>query len=234
MTKSASLRLLLSSCAVILSCSGSTGPKADETWPEIMVLPIRVTPVNANGAGDVVFSAQLPIENRPFLEMGATVASPTGPKQLPNFEFYVAAGAEVVSPVNGVVIDVVAHSHVADFGVLIARTANSRGVWVEVDHITNPRVVKGSVVTAGQVIGNAGLSSRDQIGRVELQISKSDGNKIRHFCPNLAFAASERARIESEITTLMAAVEAWSGNSNNYNQAAMFRPGCNLEVYTEG
>ena len=204
----------------------------DAGWPEIEMLPIQVAPAVGNFAGDVMLDPAKWLAGKPFLEMGATVQSPTGSKQIPNFEFYVRAGGVVVAPVDGVVWSVNHHTEFDDYGILIRRGSHTE-LWVEVDHVSEPTIRAGDVVTAGQPIGRAGHTSDPVVGRVELQVSDGSDRPIRHYCPSLAFAPAATADIESKLTRLMQDVEARAGNTALYGEASMVRVGCNAESMAE-
>ncbi len=92
-----------------------------------------------------------------------------------------------------------------------------------------PTVHPGGHVVAGQTIGTAGKTGEPSLGRVELQVSDGTRQPITHFCPNVAFAPSATANIAAKLSRLMQDIEARNLNSNLYNEAAMFRVGCNME-----
>jgi len=165
--------------------------------------------------------------------MGSFVQSPTGPKQIPNFEFYVRPTAVVVAPASGMIWRVVFHADFDDYAILI-RERNEGFLWVEIDHVSNPTVKAGDRVTAGQTIGTAGKTGDVRLGRVELQVSDGNRQPVMHFCPNVAFAPSATADIEARLSRLMQDIEARNLNSNIYNEATMFRVGCNMEKVVEG
>lgn len=203
-------------------------------WPAITMLPIDVAPAAGDFAGDVSLrpSPWLPVPGKPFLEMGATVPSPDGTKQIPNFEFYVRADAVVVAPVSGMIWSVDRHDAFGDYGILIRRGYHSE-LWIEVDHVRNPTVRAGDEVIAGQSIGTAGSTKDPALGRVELQVSDGRDGPVTHYCPNVAFAPTATADIESKLTRLMQDLESRANDANLYDEATMFRVGCNMETYVE-
>jgi hypothetical protein len=198
------------------------------------VLPINVAPIVGDFAGDVLIGPQasIPSQSKPFLDMGSFVQLPTGPRQVPNFDFYVRPSAVVVAPASGVIWQVVYHANADDYAILI-RERNEGFLWVEIDHVSNPTVSAGDRVSAGQPIGIAGKTGDARLGRVELQISDGNRQPVTHFCPNLAFAPGATADIEARLSRLMQDIEARNLNSNLYNEAAMFRVGCNVEKVAE-
>jgi hypothetical protein len=215
-----------------LLCPGCANLNDDAGWPEITVLPILVAPAAGDFAGDVSLLAPGAVAGKPFLEMGATVPSPDGPKQIPNFEFYVRATAVVVAPVSGVVWAVGYHAQFDDYGILIRRGFHTE-LWVEIDHVSNPTVRAGDEVTAGQPIGTAGKTNDPATGRVELQVSDGRRRPVTHYCPNVGFAPTATADIEGKLIRLMQDVEARAGNAALYNEGSMFRVGCNMEMLVE-
>lgn len=205
-------------------------------WPGISRLPIEVAPAVGDFAGAVSLrpSVWLPVQGKPFIEMGGTVSAPDGSnaKQIPNFEFYVRADAIVVAPVSGMIWSVDHHAEFGDYGILIRRGYHTE-LWVEVDHVSNPMVKAGDHVTAGQTIGLAGKTRDPALGRVELQVSDGRDRPVTHYCPNIAFEPAANADIENRLTRLMQDIEARARNTGLYAEATMIRVGCIVEKLAE-
>jgi len=71
------------------------------------------------------------------------------------------------------------------------------------------------------------------LGQVELQVSDGRDRPVTHYCPNLAFDAAVTAAIEGKLARLMQDLESRANNSSLYDEATMFRVGCNMEKYVE-
>lgn len=172
-----------------------------------------------NRAGDFVF---LVSEDKVFLEFGAVVIGPEGPKTLPTFEYRVSPDAPVVSPIDGAVEAVLFQPETNDYELHLVSSPTSP-FMVIVDHVTDLLVAEGDPVAAGQEVGKVGPFS-PSLGRTELQIF----NFIEetNYCPFELFDPELAPVFRQKVTNLMADWEAFKADASIYDQGAMVDPGC--------
>jgi murein DD-endopeptidase MepM/ murein hydrolase activator NlpD len=129
----------------------------------------------------------------------------------PNFEYSsVDKNADILSAIDGVVVDVKEQSDTKDSEVFIV--PNDKSPWViGYDHLTQVSLKRGDIVKAGQPIGKAAVQNNG-LHRFEFQINKknSDGSEL-HYCPTSLLAASVKSTVENEIKAMMTAWEAIGG-----------------------
>lgn len=158
-----------------------------------------------------------------FLEFGAEV---TG-KFLPTFEYIVKDTADVVSPIDGVVVDVSEQSSQNDYHIWIKPNSNS--TWtLEVDHVLDVQVNEGDTVTAGQLLGKPGTWSQSGQGRVEIMLFD---NKNTAHCPMEYFDEATKSTYAAKINAFF---DSWEGasckNASVYNRGSMTSPGCGCKT----
>ncbi len=192
-------------------------------------------------AGDFQFSDR---EEKVFLEFGATVIGPDGPKQLPTFEYLVPDNITVLVPMDGIVDRVELNSDVDRYGIRVDRV-NDYFIWfkptatspwrVEVDHVSNVTVSPGETVTAGSPLGNPGVwNGVTGTGRVELMIFFGEGTTEEFVCPFNVFDTELEMEFREKIAQHMMDWETFKGEANLYDEAAMFVPGCLFETMPAG
>ena len=107
-----------------------------------------------------------------FNAFGATTLG----KTVPSWDYKVASGSSVFAAAAGVVTRIEAETHPLYPGEFEIETRAAPGgtYLVIYDHVRTPQVALGSAVTAGMLLGIAGIhtSNRDAYGRVELQINR--------------------------------------------------------------
>jgi hypothetical protein len=177
-------------------------------------------------AGDFVFVAA---EEKVFLEFGAVVNTPDGPKTLPTFEYRVDPDAVVVSPIDGRVEAIAFDSDTNDYEIHLLSSPLSPFLVV-VDHVTDPLVAEGDAVVAGQTLGQPGTFS-DTLGRTELQLVNFV--ERRSYCPLALAAPALAADLHADVSGLMDDWESFQGDAALYDQAAMLRPGCLADSLAE-
>jgi hypothetical protein len=170
-------------------------------------------------AGDFVFVAA---EEKVFLEFGAVVNSPDGPKTLPTFEYRVAPDAVVVSPIDGTVEAIAFKPDTNDYEIRLLASPLSPFLVV-VDHVTDLLVAEGDAVAAGQALGLPGTFSAT-LGRTELQLVNFV--ERRSYCPLLLADPALAADLHADVSGLMDDWETFQGDAALYDQAAMLLPGC--------
>jgi hypothetical protein len=170
-------------------------------------------------AGDFAFEAG---EEKVFLEFGAVVSTPEGPKALPTFELRVAPDATVVSPISGRVARVALQDDTGDYELRLL-AADDSAFLVIVDHVAELAVAEGQAVAAGQPLGKPGPWSAT-LGRVELQVF--DFVARESWCPFELFDPALAPAFEAQVAALMADWEAFRADATLYDEASMVRPGC--------
>lgn len=135
-------------------------------------------------------------------------AQPFPDKTLVSFDYKVAAGAEVRAATAGIVVaielDERPQFYPGEFEIRTQSSPNS-GYLVIYDHVRNPRVTLGSVVSPGDLLGIAGIHRGDPtlFGRVEIQVNfypnPRDRRRPTHICPAVlgtdAFNQAQRAAL---------------------------------------
>ncbi len=203
---------------------GTTASPAPETFaPPLKKLPVLKN-LGVNFEQAFVF---LPSENKLFLEYGAEVSGPSGPKILPTFEYRTAPDAEVFAAMDGVVTNVTYQDRNQDYSIHLQPETNSP--WIlEHDHVSNPRVSKGDQVKAGDILGKVGKLDSN-LGRTEIMLWDSSGSRPMTYCPLLYFDLSLLSPYKQKIQQHMRDWEAFKGNSNLYNEEKHLLPGCAYE-----
>jgi len=177
-------------------------------------------------AGDFVFVAA---EEKVFLEFGAVVDTPDGPKPLPTFEYRLAPDAVVVSPIDGAVEAIAFDSETNDYEIRLLASPLSPFLVV-VDHVTDPLVAEGDAVAAGQWLGLPGTFSAT-LGRTELQLVNFV--ERRSYCPLALADPALAADLDADVSGLMDDWETFQGDAALYDQAAMVLPGCLTDSLAE-
>lgn len=159
-----------------------------------------------------------------FLEFGRNVISDHlgNLKDNPAFEYLVDIDADIVSPVNAVVFNLIHQEDTDDYEIHLV-PVDVNGVWLNIDHIKYPTVGINEQVTVGQVLGKPGTWD-DEVGRVELQlILSSEGESV---CPFLYFNPDTKALYESMVTQLINDWETFQSDSELYQEENFVFPGC--------
>lgn len=181
-------------------------------------------------AGDLVFTKNKLQFNVLFTEYGFTIPanmSASGQdKRNPQPTFLLPMGTKVYALVDGVVINV-PKLYSDDYSILVASDGNSRWRY-ETEHVTNPLVMVGDTVKAGQIIaevsphnkeGNAGY------GLVEIGILKG-GNPPQHVCPFAYLDPSIKDEVGEKLLAFYKAWEEYRGDINLHDETMQQVPGC--------
>jgi hypothetical protein len=177
-------------------------------------------------AGAFVFTDS---EDKVFLEFGAVVQGPEGPKVLPTFEYIVSSEADVYAVCDGIVLEIRYQKDTQDYEVLIAPTADSP--WrVSHDHVRDLKVSEGNKVTAGDVLGKPGTFS-DNLGRTEIMVFKNQFDKSLAYAPFKFFDPKLSEEYQQKVWRLMEDWESFKNDLTIYDQKAMtkFYAGCLYE-----
>ncbi|MBY9020961.1 MAG: hypothetical protein KGD67_07875 [Candidatus Lokiarchaeota archaeon] len=178
-----------------------------------------------NRSGSFLF---IESQEKVFLEFGAQVESPSGPKLLPTFEYRVLANSNVYAPCDGFITYMRFQEDTNDYEIFIAPNALS-WVKVSVDHISNPQFSFGQFVRAGDILGNPGPWG-DGLGRVELMVNYGDGG---HYAPFAFFDPVLKETYETLVWEHMKDWEDFINNSSLYDENSMIYAGCLYEVLNE-
>ena len=212
-----SLFLAVLGMSFLLGCGGDSTTDLEtlsRTMPPVLknlVVTFAAHSPDDNSAGDFQFSRG---EEKVFLEFGATVIGPDGPKQLPTFEYLVRDNITVLVPMDGIVDRVELNSDRDDYFIWFKPTATSS--WrVEVDHVSNVTVSPGETVTAGSPLGNPGVwNGVPGMGRVELMILFEEGTTEEFVCPFNVFDTALEMEFREKIAQHMMDWETFKGEAN--------------------
>lgn len=210
---------------VLLAACG--GDELSDVRPAISRLPFDLAPYDPATfhAGALDFRQQVS-RDKVLLEFaGLLIDGGTGPDGIVLPQMAVRlANAQIKAPADGVVVGFEQNPLPAiDFEIRIRAVADSR--WeIGLDHVSEPTIVLGSEVRAGDVLGT-GVNNE----KFEFDIyDHADGT--RRWCPNL-FMGDDRDEIEAQLLQLFNEWEAYRNNANIYDESAMFAPGCAMESY---
>ncbi len=209
---------------------GGTEPIFEESIPQLQNLVVEFGEWNGETgqAGDFHFVSY---EEKVFLEFGAEVEGPDGPKILPTFEYRVNSEANVLSPIDGVIADTLHQSEGSDVEVWIKPTSESSYVVI-IDHVTDLQVSVGMEIPAGTILGKPGPWNQD-LGRVELMVVKMDEGLT--YAPFYMFDAELKVTYEQKVWQLMEDWETFKSDTTLYDQPAMepYHAGCLAETYLQ-
>lgn len=201
----------------------ATPPAAQGPPLRIKSLPLVITPITADRAGDIVFTKQDLTFDRLFMEYGFVIpASSAGAEKAnPQPTFLAPLGTKVRSLVDGVVVSIPT-TWANDYSIHVAADEQSQYRY-ETEHVLNPLVKVGDRVRAGQVIAEVGdYDERNSpgYGLVEMGILKG-GNPPEHLCP---FEYLDPASSIGEDLTALA--KAWNQYKGEQLHPTTAVPGC--------
>jgi len=193
-------------------------------------LGVRFAPWNrsTNRAGDFLFK---PGELKVFSEFGDVVPAGGGrTKVLNTFEYKIVQDALVTAIAEGRVEQFNYQSEMQDYEILVRSVRNPR--WtVCYDHVRNPRVGAGDLVSAGTVLGNPGTWD-STLGRFEISVHNTVSGKW--ICPFCVFHPDSADAYRLKVTRLMADWEAYKGNASVYEEQNQTEPGCRVAELADG
>lgn len=219
--KSFRLCAALSTVVLLSACDDGAGSdgSCDPASPELQNLGLSIESwdsIPGSTAGAFTFDAANP--DAPFVAFGADVE----PHLYVNIEFKPRPDAEVLSPIDGVVVTVFHQIEDGDYE-LHLKTSESSCYLLVLDHIQNPTVAEGASVSAGDVLGTPGTWS-NYAGQFEIQVN-DDGDGV-YVCPTDLLAPERKAAVEASVTQLMADWETLKSDTAIFDEAAMTVPGC--------
>jgi hypothetical protein len=217
------MRVFISLC--LAACAGK------DVEPVLQALPFTVAPVDlvTLRAGDLDFTQEIS-EDKVLLEFaGLLIDGGTGPEGviLPHLTVRLAADVQIRAAADGVVeaAEVNTDSDVpGDFELRIAAVAGSRWI-VSYDHVSEPTVADGDAVSAGDVLGYG-------IWEKKFEVDVMDKSTDERWCQSRFYDPAVKADLEGRLTTLFAEWEAYKGDPDIYDEAAMFAPGCATERFS--
>jgi hypothetical protein len=176
-----------------------------------------------NRAGDFLFRAG---EQKVFFEFGARVIDAGGgTKELPTFEYRIDKNALVTAVAEGRIILFEYKSDTRDYGILAESSADPR--WqVGYDHVRNPRVGMGDLLSPGTVLGNPGTWSAD-LGRFEIMINNTSTGLS--YCPFCVFDPDSAEAHKTKVLRHMTDWEAFKKDTAIYDEKRHPFPGCRYE-----
>lgn len=200
-----------------------------EVLPVLKNLMVNFAPYSATTgkAGDFIFDLA---QDKVFLEYGAVVEGPGGPKTLPTFEYRTDVNAQVFAAADGYVQMVSFQSDTGDYEIHTTPTETSQ-YTVSYDHVKNVTVSEGDTVVAGQVLGKVGTWD-ETMGRTELMIFGpfGEGGAAITFCPFTFFDPTLLATYKAKVQQLMNDWEAFKGDDTIYDGANAYTTGCRAET----
>lgn len=218
-----------SSDALKTSTAPSASP-ADE--PSIAHIGVNLDTYNAatGMAGDFRFTKSSLHDGKLWTDYGYLITdTPDGkPKRNPQPTYILPLGTKVHSLVTGKVTSV-NKLYSDDYSIHVAKFEGSK-YFYETEHVTNPLVKVGDMVTAGQVIAEVSPHDsryNDGMGLVEIGIlTSSPENRPRHICPFAYLENSIKDEVQTKIRAFYQSWETYRGTATVYDEAAMPTPGC--------
>ena len=204
-----------------------------EIRPVLKNLGINMQPWDkkTNRAGDFLFENKNYVDNKIFTEFANKIVNEFGEKLLPEIGFNVPVGTKVVSPIDGVIIDVKFYEPSQDY--LVSMKTDESSPWiVGFEHIYNLRMKAGDKVLAGQELAEVSPSyGRTEFGNVEINVWIGGQNIIK-YCPFEFLDESLKQVYEEKIHQLARDWEEFIGK-NVYSQEDWVAPGCLLHDIIE-
>ncbi len=196
------------------SCSGSSS-FAPSQRPVLYNLAVSL--------GDFDFESLKADHRNPYIAFGA----PFRDEFLnATFEYYPNAESEIVSPVNGVVIELEYKPSPGDYSISLEAT-NANEWKVIIDHVQGPTIALGDTVTAGQKIGIAGVWEKS-FGRTELQIFNNNDNLS--YCPTAFLSPDIASEVIESLTLFMTSWMDYIEDQSVYDTDKMNPAGCLAET----
>lgn len=175
--------LLIMGAAAVLLFSLNMVSCKDKESPEAAVPPVfSVTPVDIaynpddSTFGDIMFDSGSPVLT-PF---GALIP-PGNVVQSAAIEYFTIPGARVRAVTHGVVDTIIENPDQADYEVRVASLPGAQ-YTVVYNHVFDPWVLQGSLVDAGDTIGQAGTWN-ETTRRTQLLVTVGYGADRRAYCP---------------------------------------------------
>jgi hypothetical protein len=204
--------------------------QAPEWYPDFTIsgLGVNFSPwdPSTGRAGDFLFK---PDEWILFLEFGFAVGTENGIRELNTFEYKIDRNTLVKTIAEGRITRFVYQSETQDYEIEAKSVVNP--FWaVCYDHVTNPRVGLGDIVSSGTVLGNPQPLYGD-LGRFEISI----GNNLTGlaYCPLVIFDADSAEAYQEKVLRFMTDWETFKADPSIYDQENHVMPGCRYESMPE-
>lgn len=217
--------LLLAFCLCSVNCKKDQAVNPQKEPFVIKNLGVTFGPWDAKTgrAGDFIFSKYT---GKPFLEFGAVVGTGTGgTKALPTFEYYLRKDAYVFAIADGKVVRFIFREDTKDYGFGAVSTKDG-DFEVCYDHILNPRVGEGDIITVGDTLGNPGNWS-PHLGRFEIMVNNS--RTKYSYCPFLFFDAELIDEYLNKVNQLILDYEIYRADTTIYDEKNHTFTGCIID-----
>lgn len=145
----------------------------------------------------------------------------------PTYEFYVKPDANVMAPVGGTIQNLNLSQNGEDYSFFIEVDGSST-YTVIIDHVQAPTVSNGDVVSAGDILGKAGLWTPEQ-GRTELQINADETDHA--VCPFSLLDETLKDDYSQRLNAMYADFETVKGSADIYDETKHVLPGCLYESF---
>ncbi len=130
----------------------------------------------------------------------------------PNFTFAgLKTAIDVVSPIDGKVIEVKQQPETKDYEVMLWEKEDSIYV-LGLDHLTDVTVKRGDSVAAEQVLGKAARENNGSY-RYELQINKEENGQTSFACPTQLLAADVKQKWSDQLDLFANDWNIWWGSA---------------------
>lgn len=189
----------------------------NRTPPVLKNLGVQFAPYNPSTgrAGDFIFDARY---QKVFWEYGVIVSDGQGgTKALHEFTYFIDPNAIVFAPADGFITGVHDQEGV-DYEIWIHTDPKNAAWTLNIDHITNPHVVVGQAVSAGDTIGNPGPWDAT-VGRVEIMLAEQTANA--YWAPFSCFDPDSLDVYQDKVWTIMEDWETFKGDTTLYDEATM-------------
>ncbi len=202
--------------------SGGDGPvEEDALVLKNLLVDFAPWDPETDTAGAFIFRTNF---DKVFFEFGAVVTGPDGPKTLSTFEYIVDEDADLYAPMDAKVNLITYQEDSSDYEIHLKIPNSDSQMTLGIDHVLNPTVAVGDVVSAGDVIGNPGTWSTEGFGRTEIEIF---GDGAMH-CAFEFFDTDLQVEYEAKVTQMMSDWETFKGDDAIYDESAMadYAEGC--------
>lgn len=142
------------------------------------------------------------------------------------YEFVLSTGADIVSPLAGVVSSLTYDETQQDYELRIRPKTDS--VWqVIVSNLSQPQIANGDTLAAGEPLGLPGRGGPLGYGRLGLRVNDTD--KDLAYCPLALFDESVFTSAGAELAAALSSFEAVKDDPDIYLEDAWVLPGCQDE-----
>lgn len=190
----------------------------DKDPPVLFNFGIDIEPYDANTGRAGAFVLDTALDSI-FTEFAAT-----GPSF--GYEYVLSTGADIVSPLSGVVSSLTYDEAEQDYQLRIRPKSDS--VWqVIISHLSTPAIADGDTLSAGEPLGGAGPGGPLGYGRLGLRVNNTD--KDLAYCPLELFDESVFTSAGGALAATLSSFEALKDDPDIYLENQWVLPGCQDE-----